>query len=101
MLSRNWARDPHYARTLRGYAMEHAIGADIPIDVRPIHAVAVSNQLPIGALLRRGVREPPRPGQRNADDTPVTQVGRDCLVCDVDVIDARFNADRSAHARPQ
>jgi hypothetical protein len=79
--------------------MKHAIGADVLIDVRPVHSVSISNQRPIGSLLRFGVGEAPRPGERHADDTPVNQVGGDRLVRDIDVIDARFNADRTAHAR--
>ena len=37
--------------------MKHAIGADVLIDVRPVHAVSISNQRPIGSLLRFGVGE--------------------------------------------
>src|SRR5947209_8436070 len=42
-------------RTIGGNAVQHSVGADVLIDVRPVHAVAIANELPIRALGRRRV----------------------------------------------
>jgi hypothetical protein len=86
---------------MRWNAVQHAFGADVFIDVGPMDPVTVPNQAPIRALSWRRVRQPPRPRERHADHASIDQVGRDRFVGDVDAIDSRFNADRSAHAMPQ
>jgi len=85
----------------RGNPAEHAFCADIFIDIRPVHSMAVAYEFPIGALRWRRVGQPPRPRQWHADDTPINQVRGDCFVVDVDAGDPRLNANRSAHAMPR
>src|SRR6266545_336743 len=81
--------------------VEHAFRADVFIDVRPVHSVAVADEFPIRTLRGGRVGQPPRPRQWHADDTSINQVSRNCLVVDVDAGDPGLNADRSAHAMPR
>ena len=54
--------------------------ADVFIHIRPVHSVAVACEFPIGSLRWRRVRQPRRPRQWHADDTPINQVRGDCFV---------------------
>ena len=75
------------SRTTSWHAVEHAVRTQIFVDVRPVNAVAIANQRPVRPLGRRGLREAPRPGERNANDTTIDEVGRNVLVGHFDVID--------------
>jgi hypothetical protein len=86
---------------MSGLAVEHALCADILIDIRPMNPVTIANQFPVGPLCRRRFRQAPRPRQRYTDDAPVHQVGGDEFVRHFDTVDSNFNADRSAHAKPR
>src|SRR5437867_610267 len=81
-------------------AGEHALGADVFIDVRPVDALTVADDLVFRPLGRAGGGKPPRPGKRDADDPTIREMGRDRLVGDFDAIDPGIAASRSAHPTP-
>jgi len=89
------------ARTTGRNPVEQAIRAQIFVNLGPMDAMAVANELPIRPLGWGRVRESPRPRERHADDAPIGEMSGDGLAVDDYVTDSILNADRSAHAKPQ
>jgi len=86
-------------------SFEHAAHTDILVDVGPPYAGAIAEDLVVCALLGRGIGQAPRPGERDADGTPVDEMCDNELVGNFDGGDPRFRATtirlrRSAHAMP-
>ena len=81
--------------------MKHALDTDVFIDIRPVDALTGTDDTEVCALLLCGVRETPRPGQRNANDSPVHKTRHDFILGDVSILDAWLDAScHSAHAIP-
>src|SRR3989442_14780734 len=87
-------------RWARWSAGEHAFRADVFVDVRPVHALTVTDDLVFRPLGRGGSGKPPRPGKRDADDPTICEIGRDRLVGDLNALDPGFAPSRSAHPMP-
>src|SRR5206468_8935046 len=83
------------SRATSRHAVEHAVRTQIFVNVWPVNAVTVANQRAVRPLGRCCVRESPRP-RKSADNTTIDQEGGNGLTGHFDVIDSRFNADRSA-----
>jgi hypothetical protein len=79
----------------------HSVCADVLVDVGPVNAVTIANQVPVRSLGGRRVRQAPRPGQGHADRSTIDQLSDNRLVGHLDVGDASFNADHSAHSKPR
>src|SRR5213594_3606810 len=77
-----------------------AFSADVVIHLRPVHALTVTDDLVFRPLGRAGGGKPPRPGERDADDPAVCEMGRDPLVGDLDAPDPGVAVSRSAHPMP-
>ena len=86
---------------MSGHALEHALGADVFVDVWPMNAMTIANEFPVRSLRECCFRESPRPCKWNTNDASVNQTRSDRVVRYFNVSDSIFNADRSAHARPQ
>lgn len=71
--------------------MQHAFDADVLVDVRPVDADAIADQLPMVALSRSRFGESPRPGERYAHGAAIDEVSRDFGLADTQVGDAGFN----------
>jgi len=76
-----------------GNAVQHALGADVFVDIRPMHTVPAADQPPLRPLRCRSVGQPLRPRKRYADDPAVRQVGGDGLVRDLDAGDSSLRAN--------
>jgi len=70
--------------------MKQALYAEVLVNVRPVNALAGSDQTKVCSLHGRGFGQPPGPGQRYADHTPVGQVGGDPVLGHTDVLNARM-----------
>src|SRR6266850_607287 len=80
MLSHRWSGP----RATGGDPIEHAFDTDVLVDVRPVHALAGPDEAELRALLERGLRESPRPGKWDADNSAVYEVRDDFIFCDLD-----------------
>src|SRR5512146_1119186 len=80
---------------------QHAFHADVLVDVGPVHSRAITDDLVVLPLLRRRLREAPRPGERHADGTTIYQVRDNEIRRHLDCPRARVATRlcRSAHAR--
>src|SRR5439155_19698193 len=56
-------------RTTGRRAMEHALNAEVFVDVRPVHSLPCADDAKIGPLRRSGFRQPPGPCERHANDS--------------------------------
>jgi hypothetical protein len=79
--------------------MKHAFNTDVFIDVRPMDALAGSNETEVHALLWRGFRQSPRPSEGHANHSAVRELGDDLVLGNSHVLNSRI-ASRSAHAMP-
>jgi len=81
--------------------VQHPLGTQVLVDVRPMDTLAITDERVLGSLSRRRVGKPPGPHKRHADDATVDEIRGDCLVRNLDAADSRFSSYRSAHARPR
>src|SRR6266404_1643179 len=87
-------------RTGCGHSVEHALGADVLIDIRPMDTLAAADNAEVGSLSRSRLRQAPRPRERNTDHTAIDKVGDDLVLGHPDAQDPRFAASHSGHAKP-
>jgi hypothetical protein len=81
--------------------MEHALDTDVLVDIRPVDTLSRTDETEVCTLLRCGVRETPRPGQGNADNSTVCKPSHDLILCDLRVLNPRLDVSRhSVHAMP-
>jgi len=71
-------------------SMQQALDADVFVNIGPMNSLAGSDDAQLRSLRRRGFGQPPRPRQRNADDSPVDEVGNDLVSRDADLHYARL-----------
>jgi hypothetical protein len=82
--------------------MQQSLDADVFVNVGPMNSLAKPYEPQVRSLRRRGFGQPPRPRQRNADDSPVDEVGNDLVSRDADLQDARVaGTSHSARATLQ
>jgi hypothetical protein len=79
--------------------MKQAVDADVLVNVRPVNSMTGSDEAKVRSLCGCGLGQPPGPGQRHADDTPVDQIGNDLVFGHTDLLNPRIvpDASHSAH----
>src|SRR5437867_3941719 len=58
----------------RGNSLQHSTNTNVFINVRPVDALAIADDLEILALFWRGIRESPGPCQRHADGSTIGEL---------------------------
>src|SRR3972149_5716993 len=56
-------------RPMRWDAVKHALDTDVLVEVRPMDTLAGADETKVCSLLGSRLRQTPRPGQRNTDDS--------------------------------
>jgi hypothetical protein len=74
-----------------GHTVQHSLDADVFVELGPAHAGTAADDLEAGTLLRRGLREAPRPCQRNGDCPAVGQLHGDAVFRDGNSANAGFD----------
>jgi hypothetical protein len=70
--------------------MQHAFGAYILVDIRPVKPLTIAENREMLSLLRGSLRQAPSPGQRDADSTSVSEVSNNLILRNLDSQEARF-----------
>jgi len=87
-------------RAGRRRAREHALDAQVLVEIRPVEALAGPDQAEVRPLGRSRVRQAPRPGERQADLAAIDEPNPDAASGEPGALDARGATRRSGHARP-
>lgn len=69
-------------------AAQKPFRTQILVDVRPVNTEAAGAELPVRPLIGCGMEETRKPGERNADGAPVSQIGGERVLVESDVEDA-------------
>ena len=77
--------------------MKQSFGAEVFIDVWPVHALASSDWPPVGALRRRCLGQSPGPRERDADHATVGKMRDDLVLGDLHILHERFAASHNVH----
>ena len=81
--------------------MKQPFGAEVFINVWPVHTLAGSDQPPVGALRRRCLGQSPGPRGRYAYDATVGKMRDDLVLGDLHILYERFAASHNVHAKPR
>src|SRR5438105_9721583 len=57
-----------------GYALQHSAHADVLVNIRPVDALAIADELIVSPLLWLRVGQSPRPRERDANRASIHQV---------------------------
>src|SRR6185437_6076494 len=81
-------------------ALQHPASAEILINVWPMHAFAISDNLKMAAFGRSSAGQTPRPRERNAHRSSVGQLRDNGIFRNFERYDPRFAIRRNVHPMP-